>query len=141
MRILIPYDGSEQAKAALEHAASEHADDEFVLLHVLDFVESGYNAAPEAALAGYWDEWYDQAEASGEELLEDAAADLENDVETDLVVGQPARAIVEYINDGDNEIDAVVIGSHGRDGLSRILLGSVAETVVRRSPVPVTVVR
>ncbi len=139
MRILIPYDGSEQAKAALEYAASEHSDDEIVLLHVLDFVESGYNAAPEAALAGYWDEWYEQAETSGEELLNEAADSIENDVETDLIVGRPARAIVEYLE--DNDIDAVVIGSHGRDGLSRILLGSVAETIVRRSPVPVTVIR
>jgi nucleotide-binding universal stress UspA family protein len=139
MRILVPYDGSEQAKAALEYAEAEHSDDEIVLLHVLDFIESGYNAAPEAALAGYWDEWYDQAETSGKELLQKAANTVENDVETDLVVGRPSRAIIEYID--DNDIDAVVIGSHGRDGLSRILLGSVAETVVRRSPVPVTVVR
>ncbi|MFT4884680.1 MAG: nucleotide-binding universal stress UspA family protein [Natronomonas sp.] len=35
----------------------------------------------------------------------------------------------------------MVVGSHGRDGISRVLLGSVAETVVRRSPVPVTVIR
>lgn len=139
MRVLIPYDGSEQAEAALEYAAAEHEDDDLILLHILDFVESGYNAAPEAALAGFWEEWYEQAETSGEELLEEAGDSVDAAVETDLVVGQPARAIVEYID--DNDIDAVVIGSHGRDGISRILLGSVAETVVRRSPVPVTVVR
>jgi nucleotide-binding universal stress UspA family protein len=141
MRILVPYDGSEQADAALEYAVTRHPGDDLVLLHVLDFVEAGYSAAPEAALAGYWEEWYEQAESSAEELLENAAAaiDTEADVETEVVVGPPANAIVEYIESGD--IDAVVIGSHGRDGFSRILLGSVAETVVRRSPVPVTVVR
>lgn len=139
MQILLPYDGSEQAKTALEYAEAEHSDDELVLLHVVDFIESGYNTAPDAALAGYWDEWYEQAETSGKELLQKAAGTVENDVETDLVVGRPSRAIIEYVD--DNDIDAVVIGSHGRDGLSRILLGSVAETVVRRSPVPVTVVR
>ncbi|TKR27627.1 universal stress protein [Natronomonas salsuginis] len=141
MRILVPYDGSEQADAALEYAVTQHPGDDLVLLHVLDFVEAGYSAAPEAALAGYWEEWYEQAESSAEELLENAAAAIETeaDVETEVVVGPPANAIVEYIETED--IDAVVIGSHGRDGFSRILLGSVAETVVRRSPVPVTVVR
>lgn len=139
MRVLIPYDGSDQSKAALEYAASNHDDDELVLLHVLDFVESGYSAAPDMALAGYWEEWYEQAEASGKKLLDNAAATLETDPETEIIVGQPARAIVEYIEEHD--VDAVVIGSHGRDGLSRVLLGSVAEIVVRRSPVPVTVVR
>ena len=139
MRVLIPYDGSEQSETALEYAKKQHSDDEIVLLHVLDFVEAGYGAAPEAALAGYWDEWYDQAEASGKELLQEAAATLDGGAETEIVVGAPAGAIIEYIDEAD--INAVVIGSHGRDGLSRILLGSVAETVVRRSPVPVTVVR
>lgn len=141
MRILVPYDGSEQADAALEYAVTQHPDDDLVLLHVLDFVEAGYRAAPEAALAGYWEEWYEQAESSAEDLLQSAAATIETDadVETEVIVGPPANAIVEYIESED--IDAVVIGSHGRDGFSRILLGSVAETVVRRSPVPVTVVR
>lgn len=53
--------------------------------------------------------------------------------------GRPARTIVEYVEDHD--VDHVVVGSHGRSGLSRTLLGSVAERVVRRSSVPVTVVR
>ena len=139
MRVLVPYDGSEQSKAALEYAASNHGDDDIVLLNVLDFVEVGYGAAPDMALAGYWEEWHEQAESSARELLEDAAAALDSEPEIAIVVGQPAREIVEYVDEGD--IDAVVIGSHGRDGLSRVLLGSVAETVVRRSPVPVTVVR
>jgi len=139
MRVLIPYDGSEQSEAALDYARDRHGDDEIVLLHVLDFVEAGYGAAPEAALVSHWDEWYEQAEASGTELLSEAAATLDSAVETDIVTGSPARAIIDYVD--DEGIDAVVIGSHGRDGISRILLGSVAETVVRRSPVPVTVVR
>jgi nucleotide-binding universal stress UspA family protein len=55
------------------------------------------------------------------------------------VVGKPARAIVEYADDHD--IDQIVMGSHGRSGVTRILLGSVAESVVRDSTVPVTVAR
>lgn len=139
MRVLVPYNESEQAEAALEYAKNTHSDDEIVLLYVLDYVEAGYRAAPEAALAGYWEAWYDEAEASGQELLAEASASFDTDVETNVIAGSPARAIVDFV--AEEPIDAVVIGSHGREGLSRILLGSVAETVVRRSPVPVTVVR
>jgi len=46
---------------------------------------------------------------------------------------------VEYAEESD--VDHIVIGSHGRSGVSRILLGSVAESVVRRADMPVTVVR
>jgi len=60
-------------------------------------------------------------------------------VETRTRLGTPAQEILEYVE--RNPIDHVVIGSHGRSGVARILLGSVAEVVVRRSPVPVTVVR
>ncbi len=139
MRVLIPYDGSEQAEKAIEYALTNHADDEIVLINVLDFIEAGYDSPPESAGPRHWDEWYEQAETHAEGMLEDVAGAFEAPVETETVVGRPSRAIVEYA-DG-NDIDAIVIGSHGRDGLSRILLGSVAETVVRRSPVPVTVVR
>ncbi len=139
MRILIPYDGSEQADEAVTYAAAEHADAEIVLLYVLDFAEAGYDTPPEAAIPGYWEEWYGEAEERGWELLDEAAGAFEGAVETEVVVGRPSHVIVEYAD--ENAIDAIVMGSHGRDGLSRILLGSVAETVVRRSPVPVTVVR
>jgi nucleotide-binding universal stress UspA family protein len=54
-------------------------------------------------------------------------------------LGRPAEQIVEGVGSGG--IDHVGVGSHGRRGLSRILLGSVAETVVRRSPVSVTIIR
>jgi nucleotide-binding universal stress UspA family protein len=75
-------------------------------------------------------------------VLDEAEARAEEHgvpVHRETIVGVPSRAIVEWAE--ENEVDGVVIGSHGREGVSRVLLGSVAETVVRRSPVPVTVVR
>ena len=54
-------------------------------------------------------------------------------------VGDPVRSIVEAARDWP--ADLVVIGSHGRDGVGRILLGSVAEGVARHAPCPVLVVR
>lgn len=139
MPVLIPYDGSEQADEAVAYAAAEHADDEIILLYVLDFVEAGYDAPPDAVVPGYWDEWYEEAAENGQELLAETAAAFDGEVKTDVVVGRPVAAILEYTDEHD--VDAIVMGSHGRDGLSRVLLGSVAEAVVRRSPVPVTIVR
>jgi len=139
MRVLVPYDGSEFSERALDHATGRFQDPEVVLLYVLDFVSAGYEAPPDSALPGYWADWYDEAEASGEEMLEAASDEHDAVEETELVLGRPSRAILEYAEESD--VDAVVMGSHGRDGIGRVLLGSVAETVVRRSPVPVTVVR
>lgn len=61
------------------------------------------------------------------------------DVETATEEGDPSRGILGWIDEHD--VDHVVIGCHGRDGVARWLLGSVAETVVRRAPVPVTAVK
>lgn len=69
--------------------------------------------------------------------LGDLARTLGSDVSR-LRSGAPARQIVAYA--GENAIDLIVVGAHGRTGLSRVLLGSVAEAVVRRAPCPVLVV-
>lgn len=58
---------------------------------------------------------------------------------TEVVEGNPHEKILEYVSEHD--IDMVVMGTHGRTGLDRALMGSVAERVVRRSPVPVLTVR
>lgn len=136
-RVLIPIDGSDQSEEALEHAIREYPDAELIVLHVIDVVSGLY-------VDGYLDyrETRENQEKRAEALLSDTA-DLAKshgrDVTTETVVGQPATSIVEAAEDMD--ADLIVIGSHGRSGVSRILLGSVAETVIRRAPVPVTVVR
>ena len=65
--------------------------------------------------------------------------DHEDEIQTEIKTGEVARTIVEHIN--SNSISHTVIGSHGGKGVFRVLLGSVAEKVARRSPIPVTVVR
>ncbi|MDG5819569.1 universal stress protein, partial [Natronococcus sp. A-GB7] len=59
-------------------------------------------------------------------------------IETRVLEGQAADAILEYVVEAG--VDEIVMGSEGRSGVSRMLLGSVAEKVARRSPVPVTIV-
>ncbi|MDR5656242.1 universal stress protein [Halodesulfurarchaeum sp. HSR-GB] len=138
MRVLVPIDGSAQSNAALEYAIDTFAPDDLVLLHVIDPVEAGYSAA--ATMPGYSEEWYENRKEEAETLFEEATASFEGiDTTTVTEVGRPSRAIVSYVEEHD--VDHVVMGSHGRSGMTRILLGSVAESVVRRSPIPVTIVR
>jgi len=54
------------------------------------------------------------------------------------VAGDAAEKIIEYI--GDQHIDLVIMGTHGRKGMDKIIFGSVAERVVKTSPVPAMVV-
>jgi len=139
-RILVPIDGSEQSDAALEYSLEEFQSDDITVINIIDPIEAGYTA--QATVPGYSEEWYEQSEEEAEALFEDAqdAAD-EYGVTLDTVteVGRPSRTIVNYAE--ENDYDHIIMGSHGRSGVTRVLLGSVAESVVRRSSVPVTIVR
>lgn len=137
MRILVPIDGSSPGDDALDYALEQFTDAEIIALYVMDPVDGATAWGPGSA-----DDWLSTAEKRSERVLESAtelAADAGREITTDSDAGRPAKTIVEYVE--ENDLDQVVIGSHGRDGLARVLLGSVAETVVRRAPVPVTVVR
>ena len=61
------------------------------------------------------------------------------DVRPEVVVGNPVESILNTVKDYD--IDHIVMGTHGRTGINLALIGSVAEKVVRHSPVPVTTVK
>jgi nucleotide-binding universal stress UspA family protein len=140
-QIVVPIDGSEPAYEAFEYAIREFPDATLVALTVSNPAEMS-TGGTEMGMASYADEWMEIEERRVEERFERVEALAEErgvSVETETVVGRPTRAIVEFAEEHD--VDQVVMGSHGRDGVSRILLGSVAETVVRRSPCPVTVVR
>ncbi|MFC4551598.1 MULTISPECIES: universal stress protein [Halorussus] len=136
-RILVPMDRSKMAEKALEYALETHPDAAVTVLHVVG-VPSAFMG--EAASLALDDDIETAAEAHAEDVFDRAreiAADRGVEIATVVDVGKPAKAIVSRAAD----FDAVVIGSHGSDLLERILIGNVAETVVRRSPVPVTVVR
>ncbi len=138
MQLLVALDDSEPGWAALEFALSEHAAAEITVVHAVDLTESGYG---ELAHLGT-DEMLDRREQQARALFDrarDRAAEYECSIETELVRGQPAAAIVDYAT--EHAIDRIVVGSHGRTGVARILLGSVAERIARRAPVSVTIVR
>ncbi|WP_276259361.1 universal stress protein [Haloglomus litoreum] len=132
--ILVPTDGSEAATAALDHAA-DLADEHDAEVHLLYVTESPA-IAPTPAAGGV----LEALERHGEEIVDEAAERLRNRrVHTAVARGSPHRAILDYA--ASNDVDLVVMGTHGRTGLSHALLGSVAERVVRLSPVPVLTVR
>ena len=137
--VLVPIDGSPAAGQALEHAYTQFPDADLILLYVMNPM---IDYSRRRSFPGYTsDDEYSSERERGEAILEAANERVPADVavETGLEAGDPARAIVAYAD--ENEVSHVVIGSHGREGVARYLLGSVAETVVRRAAVPVTVVR
>lgn len=143
-RVLVPLDQSDHSTKALDHALSVYEDATLVLVNVVDptrWISAGDGEGIEPV---YSQELERTAKEASDELLEsaaDRAREQGADVETVQLIGAPGRTLVEYLEDEDTDIDQVVMGSHGRTGLSRMLLGSVAEKVTRRAPVPVTVVR
>jgi nucleotide-binding universal stress UspA family protein len=138
MRILVPLDNSDPARKALEHAITHYSDTEITVLHVINPMVSLYGGDTDYN----YRRMVEEGEKKANELFANVTSEINIDqvsIETDTVVGQTARSIVEYAD--QHEFDQIILGSHGRSGASRVLLGSVAETVVRRSAVPVTVVR
>jgi nucleotide-binding universal stress UspA family protein len=142
MTVLVAYDGSDPAQAAVEYTINEHADKEIILFRVVE-VASGMTDAGINMLQERFREEPEQLRKEARKKVAEEIADLFRDsnldYETEVVFGDPAREIVEYAE--QNDIDQIVIGNHGRAGVSRVLLGSVGEKVVRRAPMPVTVVR
>ena len=138
--ILVPIDFSKNADAVLEwaaHLAEEHGA-KLVLLHAyhlpVDFQQlEGAYLPPD-----FWT----QVKADAAENLERCAAPLRArklSVETVVREGYPATAIEEEAR--ERHADLVVIGTRGHTGLKHLLLGSVAERVVQKSPCPVLAVK
>lgn len=139
-QVLVAYDDSPEASAALEFALEEFTDAAFTLLAVIDPADTG--SRRRLAIPPFGDEWLERAREDADAVLadaEDRVTDAGRPAETVVEIGRPAKTIVAYA--AEHDVDHVVMGSHGRTGVTRILLGSVAETVIRRSPVPVTVTR
>jgi general secretion pathway protein E len=129
--ILVATDFSPSAAAAIAHA-SRLAVESKARLHVVHVV-SHRVAGPEAAA--------DERRLCLERIAQsiDADTELGAEVVKEVLHGQPHAAIVAYA--GGKGIDLIVMGTHGRTGLARLALGSVAQRVLRDAPCPVFVVR
>ncbi len=148
--VLVPMDGSDQSRRALEYAFGMEDVDVTAITVVdpfdVDPLTPGYQSpVGKSGMPGYSQEWYekqwDNAKELHEEVREKAekAEEFDGEFESVVRMGKPANEILQYVEDHD--VDQLVIGASGESGLSRILMGSTAKTVTRRSPVTVTVVR
>jgi nucleotide-binding universal stress UspA family protein len=134
--ILVPTDGSPAADHAVDHAV-ELAETYGATIHALYVVDAALYSSLEAGVDAVLDALEREGEAAvGEVQSRCEAAGIET--ETAVLVGTVHRSIREYVEDHD--IDLVVMGTHGRKGIERFLLGSVAERTVRTSSVPVLTV-
>lgn len=137
-RILVPVDGSEQSRAALEYAVDHFPDARITVFHAVEtpFGDDGKPVGGELI-----ERLVDTLSNRGTAILDEAVAAVDSDavVESALGHGSPASAILDHAI--ENEFDQILMGSHGRSIPARIVLGSVAETVARRSTLPVTLVR
>ena len=136
-RILVPTDGSPEVDAVLDHAAGLAATHD-ADLHVLYVINTaGYAGLPgDGAVGGLSAMMNEQGETALDRAAERVGERLTERV---LIEGTPSEEIIDYAEEAD--CDLVVMGTHGRGGIDRLLLGSVAERVVRTSPVPVLTVR
>lgn len=138
--ILVPFDGSPLSQRALERAITKHPNDKITVLYVIDPMLAVYEAEAKGLPAA--STWHDRMKERAGKICADAteqAGDRECEIKTATEIGRPARAILEYADEHD--IEHIIMGSHGREGVSRLVLGSVAERVMRQAPIPVTIVR
>ena len=138
--VLVAFDESPQSESALRYALQTFSDATITVIHVNDPRE--WITDGDEFDTFYSEVSYERVKEAAEEVLEHAAeiaAEYDREIETEIATGKPSTEIVEYAEAED--ADHIVVGSHGRTGLERFLIGSVAERVVRRSPVPVTVMR
>ena len=140
-RILCPVDFSDASKSALQVASelSRRFDGELTVFHAYPL--PGYTLPEGTVLpaTGMLQELAEQTDALLERWKADALKEGAPRVSTGKSVGEPAVEIVAAAEEG--KYDAIVVGTHGRTGLAHVLLGSVAERVVRRAPMPVVTVR
>jgi nucleotide-binding universal stress UspA family protein len=142
-RILVPVDFSVHSEKAFRFATTlaNKFGARLSLIHVVEdpFVTGAWQSE---AFAPHIPELLNELTKNAEARLHDLKKDLAAHgfvVETAVITGQPARAIVEHAETG--HFDLIVMGTHGRTGLSHTLMGSVAERVVRKAPCAVLTVR
>lgn len=143
-RLLVALDGTETSQLALDHAAAlaRLGGASVVLLHVLETFKhiSGFETS-----TSYIHDLLPHMQDAGRALLDKAAARLRADgieVETILLENSLERVSEAVVRQAvESGCDLVLLGTHGRRGVDRLLMGSDAEQVARIAPVPVLLVR
>ncbi|ELZ31398.1 UspA domain-containing protein [Halogeometricum pallidum JCM 14848] len=136
-RILVPMDDSEMARRALEYALENHPEAAITVLHVVGEPSLMGGAATALALEEDIEEAAEEHSKAVFEGARELAAEYDAQITTEVQMGHPARAILNRADD----FDAIVLGSHSGSLVDRLVVGNVAQKVVRQSPIPVIVAR
>lgn len=140
--ILWPSDASEAANQALE-VATEMAKQfgaKLYGLQVVSEIPTYTDAIPTMSnldLQQYEQDLMQSARKSLEEMLSNKVPD-NIEVEAAILIGRAAEVIIDFAK--ERKIDLIVMSTHGRTGLSHLMIGSVAENVVRHSPIPTLII-
>ena len=137
-KILLATDGSKRTQNAVDmglRIAREHKSKVYAV-YVVDTVT--FTSIP---MDVTWENMYQLLKDEGEEAVGRVKAAVGEgvDVETRVLEGNPALEITKFAK--DNDVDLIVVGTLGKSGIDRILLGSVAEKIVRIAPCPVLVIK
>lgn len=141
-KILCPVDFSESSDHAMRYALafSETYQAELIFVHVMDYATLDMPDYPSVIefSANIIEQMKEIFEKRLEELTEIEKKEYEN-ISSRLVSGTPFYEIINLAK--EEKVDLIVIGTHGRTGLAHVLMGSVAEKVVRKAPCPVLTVK
>ena len=133
--LVVATDGSESVERAVD-VALDLAERFDATVHALYVIDEGHVEASPRAVR---DDLHEALSARGEEATGAVANRANRDVVAAIREGRPAQEIAAYATEHD--ADVVALGTRGRHGENRFLIGSVAERVVRTCPVPVLTVR
>jgi nucleotide-binding universal stress UspA family protein len=142
-RILVPVDGSPTSARGLAEAVklARLTGARILLLHAVDTAAVAVTPEAGAAVASLYEamrEGGEQILAEARETVAKAGVAVES-VQLDTVSGRVSDLVIDHARTW--RADLIVIGTHGRRGVGRLLLGSDAEQIVRGAPVPVLLVR
>ena len=140
--VLVPFDGSPLSLRALEWTADEFPDATIRVVYVVDqqrdrTASEGWGDHP-----GEWEDWLADRRRHADDLFDRAAAiasERDATVEPAVRIGRVVAEILAAVDEYD--ADLVVVGLHGRSRYVGVFAGEVAKELLRRSPVPVVVVR
>jgi len=140
-KILVPLDGSELAESVLMHAVplAKLSDGEIMLFRVVSLPVSAYMVGTEPRLAV---DLRDEADAEAMEYLNGIAAKLRAEgikASVDIGAGVVAETIKDHAK--NTRADLIAMSTHGRGGLARLMIGSVADQLVRDAHLPVLLIR
>lgn len=137
---LVPVDGELATLAAVDYALSLDYDINITVIHVIPICENK-SRIRRIVLPEAFDELQALSMASVVPIIEEAqsrATEQGTDLQVVTKYGHPASQITEYAD--KNTVDHIIMGSYSRKPLSRLLLGSILEGVIRRATIPVSIV-